>query len=187
MNLPRLARTWLPLAAALCILCGLVYVCVQQMYRHGADDPQIQLAEDAARARAAGAAADAVLPGGAPVDLAHSAAPWIAVYDAEGRALAASGLLDGAAPSLPAGLFPLTQRLGRHTVTWMPRREVRMATVLVAVDGGRGGFVAAGRSLREVEKRESQTLFFCVSGLLGALAGTLALALVLEWALGKNP
>jgi hypothetical protein len=46
-------KFWLPLAAAVTMLSGLVYIAVQQNMRIGANDPQIQLAEDAARALAA--------------------------------------------------------------------------------------------------------------------------------------
>jgi hypothetical protein len=41
---------WLPLAVAITILAGLVYATVQQSLRQGANDPQIQLAEDTAAA-----------------------------------------------------------------------------------------------------------------------------------------
>ena len=128
-----------------------------------------------------------VVPAGDPVDLARSLAPWVVVYDTDGRPLAGSGLLDGALPRLPEALFPLPRREGEHSVTWMPRRDVRMATVIVAVGGEHGGFAASGRSLREVEVRESQMRFFCLAGMLGALAGSLALALLLELWWGKNP
>lgn len=186
MNIGRITRQWLPLAAVASGLTLVLFVCVQQTLRQGADDPQIQLAEDAAHALAAGAAPEAVLPAGAPVDLGRSLAPWVAVYDGEGRPLAASGRLDGAAPALPAGLFGFARRHGEHRVTWMPRGGVRMATVLVSVSGG-SRVVAAGRSLRDVETRESQMQFFCAAGLLATLAASLALALFLDWWLGKNP
>jgi hypothetical protein len=41
-------RHWLPLAALTTALCGLVYLAVQQALRQAANDPQIQMAEDAA-------------------------------------------------------------------------------------------------------------------------------------------
>jgi len=52
----RIARTWIPLAFVATVLCGFVYGGIQQVYRNAADDPQIQMAEVAAAALAAGAA-----------------------------------------------------------------------------------------------------------------------------------
>ncbi|HET7225238.1 MAG TPA: hypothetical protein VFK69_05925, partial [Candidatus Eisenbacteria bacterium] len=54
----------LPVLVALTALCGLTYVSVQQSHRQTANDPQLQLAGDAARALAAGAAPQAVVPAG---------------------------------------------------------------------------------------------------------------------------
>ena len=185
MNIQRVTRHWLPLAAVATVVCMLVYLCTQQSLRQGVNDPQIQLAEDAAHALAAGATAQSVIPPGM-VDLARSLSPFVAIYDASGKPLASSGQLDGAPPAPPHGLFALTQREGEHRVTWMPRRSVRMAVVLVAAGGPHGGFAMAGRSMREVETRESQMLFVCAAAWIGALAGSLALALLLEMWLGKN-
>ena len=36
-----IVRAWLPLAVAITLLCGLIYVAIQQTYRSNADDPQI--------------------------------------------------------------------------------------------------------------------------------------------------
>ncbi len=186
MNATRVARAWLPVAAATTILCLLVYASVQQTYRANANDPQIQLAEDAAHALAAGAADETVIPA-ARVDIAQSLEPFVAVFDGSGRATGASGLLAGAAPSPPAGLFEQARRTGQHSVTWMPRPDVRVAAVFVAVGPSDGRVVMAGRSLREVEVRVGRLAFFCVAAWIAALAGSLALALLLELWPGKNP
>ena len=42
--------SWLPLAVAIIIMSGLVYVVAQQNYRLTANDPQIQIAQDIAAA-----------------------------------------------------------------------------------------------------------------------------------------
>ena len=66
-KLKNILRYWLPLAAVTTLLCGLIYLAVQQSLRWGANDPQIQMAEDAAAALAAGGHAEvhaARRPGG---------------------------------------------------------------------------------------------------------------------------
>jgi len=55
MNRPRVdirkvLKQWLPLAIVIKLLCGLVYVAVQQEVRLSANDPQIGMAEDLAAA-----------------------------------------------------------------------------------------------------------------------------------------
>ena len=60
----------------------------------GANDPQFQLAEDAARALDDGAQA-ATLVGSAKVYVAVSLAPFIAIYDRSDTVLATDGQLDG--------------------------------------------------------------------------------------------
>ncbi len=66
-------RSWLPLAAAIVLLAGIVYVSGQQLLRQGAHDPQFQMAEDAAAALGNGQA----LPGTGQVDMANSLAPYL--------------------------------------------------------------------------------------------------------------
>src|ERR1700716_2868565 len=58
----RAAALWVPLAVAVTGLSAVVYGAVQQDLRQGANDPQIQMAEDAAAKLNAGAAPSAVVP-----------------------------------------------------------------------------------------------------------------------------
>src|SRR5438445_588354 len=87
--LPKAFLYWLPLAFCLTVLAGLVYVTVQQNFRQGANDPQIQMAEDAAAQLQGGAQAQAVV-GAGKVDISRSLAPFLIVYDATGQQLASS-------------------------------------------------------------------------------------------------
>lgn len=69
-SLVRVAfATFLPLAVLATLLAGLVSVQAQQGFRSGANDPQLQLAEDAARALDAGGD-PAVVVGPGSVDVA---------------------------------------------------------------------------------------------------------------------
>jgi hypothetical protein len=140
---------FLPLAVVATGLAGLVYLVAQQDGRWLANEPQVQLAEDAAaRLDAGGAPGDQVGP--APVDIARSLAPFVVVYGTAGTILATDGTLDGQPPAVPAGVLASARATGRDAVTWQPRPGVRIATVTVPWNGGT---VLAGRSLRLVEER----------------------------------
>src|SRR5207237_4845330 len=66
---------WLPVAAAATVLVGLIYAAVQHDLRSGANDPQVQMAEDAARALDHGALPSSVVAPSA-VDIASSLAAF---------------------------------------------------------------------------------------------------------------
>ena len=151
-------RQWLPIAAVTTALCGLVYVAVQQVLRHSANDPQIQMAEDAAQALARDGTIETVLPA-AKIEIAQSLAPFLTIFNTAGEPLASSGVLHGEPLHLPPGVFNYVRQHGEERVTWQPERGVRMASVVVRFDGAKPGYVLAGRSLREVEKREAQVGF----------------------------
>lgn len=144
-------------AAAATITASFIYASVQQTYRTGGNDPQIQLAADAVSALRAGTPAEAVLPA-APVDLSSGLGPFVIVYDSNDRPIAGSGHLAGALPVPPKGILAAARAEDWHSVTWMPRRDVRVAAVLQRVDDGSGRVVLAARSLREVEERTSRLL-----------------------------
>jgi hypothetical protein len=148
---------WFVVALVCTFLCALVYLTVQQSQRSAANDPQIQLAEDAAAALANGRSLSE-FDAGAKIDIARSLAPFIIIYDAQGQPVASNGALDGRMPTLPAGVLEAARRSGQNRVTWQPRAGLRYALVIARACGKFEGFAAAGRSLREIERRESYTL-----------------------------
>ncbi len=162
----HIIKSWLPLAIATAGLCGLVYLAVQQSLRISANDPQIQMAEDAASALDGGASVESIVPA-VKVELASSLAPFIIVFDNSGNVTGSSAVLHGATPVYPSGVLDYTRQKGEDRVTWQPESGVRMATVVVRY---RNGFVMAGRSLREVEIR---------IGNIGKISG---LAMLVIWA-----
>ena len=156
---------FLPLAVVATGLAGLVYLVAQQDGRWLANEPQVQLAEDAAaRLDAGGTPGDQVGP--APVDIARSLAPFVVVYGTAGTILATDGTLDGQPPAVPAGVLASARATGRDAVTWQPRPGVRIATVTVPWNGGT---VLAGRSLRLVEERADSLEMIVGSGWLATL------------------
>ena len=151
----NILRHWLPLAALTTALCALVYLAVQQALRQAVNDPQIQMAEDAAYALSQGEPANSVIPT-SQVEMSRSLAPFIVMYDETGEAVASSGSLHGQIPSPPAGVFDFVKRNGEDRITWEPENGVRIAAIFERYEGSISGFLLVGRSLREIEKRESQ-------------------------------
>jgi len=165
----RILKNWLPLAIATAGLCGLVYLTVQQSLRMGANDPQIQMAEEAASNLNAGASVESVVPS-VKVEIANSLAPFVMVFDDSGNVVTSSATLHGVTPAYPTGVLDYARQHGEDRVTWQPEPSIRMATVVVGYDNG---FVLAGRSLREVEIRESNAERISGIALLATWAATL--------------
>ena len=149
--LRRAFAIWLPIAAAATVLAGLIYAAVQHDLRSGANDPQIQMAEDTARALDNGASPGSLVAPH-PVDVASSLAAFLIVVDRSGQSVASSADLHGQAPVPPFGVLETARRTGENILTWQPEPGVRIASVTVPY---RGGYVVAGRSLRLVEQREN--------------------------------
>ncbi len=145
---------YLALFVFITVAFGTIYAVTQQNERLSANDPQIQMAEDAAAGLNNGEAFQSVIPPDR-VDIAESLSSFIVVYDDSRKPLASSGYLHDEMPDLPAGVFAYTRVNGEDRFTWQPERGVRVAAVVARYNGG---FVVAGRSLREVEKREDWTL-----------------------------
>jgi hypothetical protein len=180
VRLKNTLRVWLPLAVVVSAFCALAYMTVQQSLRQGANDPQIQMAKDAAAALDNGASLEAVVPK-QRVEFSTSLAPFLLVYDANGKALAASGVLDGQVPDYPMGALEAARQSGENRVTWQPQGGVRIASVAVPF---KDGTVVAGRSLREVEKREAQTQTIAFAVWVLTLVAVFAVTLLGEFALG---
>jgi len=167
---------WVPIAVAVTGLAALVYVAVQQDLRQGANDPQVQLVEDAAARLDAGAGPNAVVPSDM-VDIATSLAPYVVVFDAGGAELASSAVLhDGTLP-FPRSVFDAVRNRREDVITWQPEPGVRSAVV---VEAWRGGFVLAGRSLRLVEDRENKVMLISAGMWLLTLGASAVASLVVS-------
>jgi len=156
-------------------LCGLVEVAVQQNYRQNANDPQIEFSEDIARALHDGAPTENVVPP-YKVDIAQALGIFVILYDEDGKPLASSAVLNGQTPVVPIGVLQYAKSHGQNRLTWEPQKNVRSAVVVTPFTGKTSGYVVVGRSLREVEKRESQLLTRVAMVWLGCLAVLLVTA-----------
>ncbi len=177
-NVKAILQHWLLVAIVVTGLIGLLYAVVQQDIRQGANDPQIQMAEDAAAKLAGGQSAQGVVPS-EKVDIATSLAPYLIVFDANGNPIASSAQLDGQTPSIPSGVFDSVRKNGEDRITWQPQSGVRSAIVVTQFTGSTSGFVVAGRSLREVEKREDGLLQILEAGWIVMMLATFVVTALL--------
>jgi hypothetical protein len=172
--LRRAALIWVPLAVALTGVCGVVYATVQQDLRQGANDPQIQMAEDAAARLEGGASTESVLPA-RTVELSSSLDTYVMVFDRADQLMSSSAKFHGNTPPFPPDV--LRNATGQDRVTWQPEVGVRSAVV---VQPWRDGFVVAGRSLRLIEEREQQVLLIASLAWAVTLGATAVAALAVS-------
>ena len=148
---------YLLLIAVITIIMGVIYATVQQSYRTGANDPQIQIAEDVGAKIQQGKSVENIFQTDT-IDISNSLSPFVVLYDASGRPLHSTGYLNSKMAQLPAGVFNVAKSDGQDRVTWQPQDGVRMAMVLIHINSSPVQFVAVGRSLTEVEIRESNLI-----------------------------
>jgi hypothetical protein len=173
---------YLASVAVVTIVVGLIYVSVQQNYRSGANDPQAAIAQELVLQISAGKPTERWLSDS--IQLEQSLAVFATVYNDQAMPIRSSGFLHGQLPKLPRGVFDFVQKHGEERVTWQPERGVRMA--MVVMKSPAGGFIAVGRSLREIEIREEQlrwSVFICW---MLAMAIVVCLILVQIWFANKS-
>jgi len=199
---PALIINALILAVLATGLALALYAIPQQVLRQGANDPQIALAGDLVAKLEKGVAPSEAVPA-AGLDMARSLTPFVIVYDDQGRPLASQAELNGQTPAPPQGVLDYVRQHGEERVSWQPvlgttsnkeeksalsggmalqrTHGVRIAAVIQRVqlaNGSPGGFVLAGRNMREVEAREAKVrqmaafTWICMLGVI--LFGTVA-------------
>lgn len=151
----KIIKRWLPFAVISTILCGLLYISIQQILRLGANDPQIQIAEDAVSDLKKGQTPANLISSLKQIEMEESLAPFIILYDENEKPVESSASLNGRIPSPPVGVFEIVKLKQSERFTWEPKKGVKEAAIMIKSSQG---FVLAGRSLREVEKREDQLL-----------------------------
>lgn len=172
-------KIWLPLAIVATGLCGLVYLAVQRDMRIGANDPQIQIAQDVAKQISAGQNPLDFIPP-IKVDVSQSLANYIVIFDNKGKIIGSSAQLNGKDPVIPQGVFVNTKNLGETRFTWQPRTGVRSAVVVDYYKGLNSGYVLVGRSLHEVENRIDNLGLIMLLGWVTTLGVSLATSLFVQ-------
>jgi len=156
-NLIKTFIYFLPLAATITLLCGLIYTEIQQNLRMSANDPQIQIAEDYASLLTNGTNPQFLVPQ-LKIDISKSLGPYVIIFNENGDAILSSAILDNKIPTPPKSVFDSVKKYGETRITWQPKIGVRSATVITRFTGAKPGFILAGRSIREVEIREDNAL-----------------------------
>ena len=177
--MPLKTALFLILATIITLLCGVIYLAVQQSYRLSANDPQVQISESTANMLSQGQDLTPMLPE-QKADLNKSLATFIIVYDDAQNPIISTADLDGQIPELPKGVLDNALEHGQNRVTWQPKPGVRIASVITKYNGG---YVLAGRSLREVESR----IDLMTKKIIIAWLVTLAVAFLGTWFLVPNP
>lgn len=144
-------RFFIPLAFAITALSGLIYLTGQQNLRQNANDPQIQTSEDIATRLKL----NPTIPRSTAnqIDMSQSLTPFVIIFDDKGTPLFSTGSLDKKVPVPLVGVFDYTRKHNQDRITWQPKSEVRIASIITRYSGKSAGFVLVGRSLREVEER----------------------------------
>lgn len=145
----------LSLVAVISSYCLLIYWTNQQILRQSSYDPQIEIAEDTANLLNSGQNINTILPS-SKVDPSISLAPFIIVYNTQGSVTATTVILNNQTPNLPPGVLDFTKVHDQDRLTWQPQAGVRVAAVVTRFNNG---YVLAGKSLIETEKRTENLLF----------------------------
>ena len=101
------------------IVFAIIYASVQQGYRTGANDPQIQIARDISLKLHQNKSVDQYFID--TIDIAQSLSPFAVLYDASGKPLRSSGYLNNKMPEMPNGVFEFHKKTKKLAVTWQPQ------------------------------------------------------------------
>ncbi len=177
---------WLPIVFVSTVLVGLVYVTVQQSYRQGANDPQIQLAQDSANALTFGTQLPYVSDTSL-INAQNSLSPFRIIYDEKGNVEDSQIQINKSTPKLPSGVLTDPLKMSEKRFTWEPLSNLRFATVVVPYhNANKSGYVLIGRSLLEVEQREANLFKMCAIAYMILLVGSFLLVFLLAKVLSKR-
>ncbi len=165
-------------AAIVTVTMALIYATVQQGYRTGANDPQVQMIRDLSERIKQSKSLETLLPTDT-VNLQKSLAVFIQFYNEQKQVVYSSGLISNKMPQIPHGVLEAAKNTGENAVTWQPQYNVRLATVTRYVGTPQVAFVLAGRSLQEVEVRVGNLIHMIIICWIIAL-GIIALHLVIK-------
>jgi hypothetical protein len=176
----RIIRQWVPIGVTISVLTFIIYLTIQQDIRIGANEPQIQIAEDMASELNSGQTP--AISG--KIDISKSLAPFTIIYNKQGNVKISDAELNQKVPVVPMGVLNGTIKEGTDTdqpgenrVTWQPQVGVRLATVVVSYNKG---YVLVGRNMREIEIQEDQEFTNILFGWIIALVATFSSVYVMQ-------
>ncbi|MBS1531177.1 MAG: hypothetical protein JSU01_12800 [Bacteroidetes bacterium] len=184
-NYATIFRNWFGYAALITLVCILVYVTVQQSFRLSANDPQVQMAQDAAIAIDKGMDPKSLPATQTGIEISQGLSPYVMVYDASGNVVAGSAALNGKPLKIPQGVIDFIRKNGRDAASWQPEPGVRQAMVGVSTTKG-NYIVVSGRSLGPTEERIERLGEQVAFGWVMSLIGMLLIA-YLQWLMARKP
>jgi hypothetical protein len=146
---------WLSGAIILTLIFGTIYAAVQQNWRLGLNIDLAPMASTAIRDAGSGFSSTQIV--GVPVE--NNDGPFLIMYDRNGSVDLSGLTINHQPPQLPASVLKNLQTGGETRITWQPQPGYRYATVIKKYDGG---YVLAGRSLKDVETQEDKLAIVCV-------------------------
>lgn len=178
LNNYKTVTIFVVLVALVTVIFGSVHVMVQQVYRMNANDPQIEVTGQVADVMNQDVPLDSIVSGADQTDMSKSLSLFVMLFDKDKKLAGSSAVLDGQSPTPPDGTFDVAKAKGDDRFTWEPKKGVRIAAVLKSV--GDKGYVLAGRSLKEVEVRETDLVKLTAIGWAIAVIISLLLSLLIR-------
>jgi hypothetical protein len=169
--------TWLPLATAIIVTYGVLYLITNHNIRHAFTETLLQYADDTKAKMETGIHPKDAIADFQLVDIQRSLSPFIIIYDNHCQPVTGSGTLDGKLPAPPPGVFDHSLRNGQNIVTWQPKKGVRNDAVILPYNNG---FVLAGHPLRETEQRKAKVTIVMATGLAIALIVSFVMTFILR-------
>lgn len=146
---------WICSFIIISVIFGTIYAVIQQNSRLSANDEQVKIAYDISNSIENGSDINSLVSTN-KIDISKSLSPFIIIYDDEKNVISSSGLLNNEIPQLPKGVLDYTLLHNENRVTWQPQNNVRIAAVVKKFESGNmSGYVLVGKSLKEVEDRDS--------------------------------
>lgn len=178
---------FLPFAVLVTFLSGLILVVTHNEIRQAANNPQIEIAENAIDLIFSGVQ-PYTLYASRPIDIEKRLSTFQEIYNDKGDVIGSNGRLDGQNPQIPQGVLEYARTHGENRLTWEPKPGVRLATVVMrfasSTSTSTAGFVLAARNMREIENRQKDLIIEVVVGWVITLLGT---GLIIYWINKKDP
>jgi hypothetical protein len=179
-------RIWLAIAGTATLIIGAAYVMVQQSTRLAANDAPLALAQTIKNSLENGATPNDVVPA-QTINLRGNNNLFAIVTDGSQHVLASSATLDGQNPLPPKGVFVYTSQHGNDHFTWQPAAKVRLATYVLSYGNApNDGFIVAGQSLDQFEKRVGTYTQLAFAAWLAVLAWTFLILILPGWAINRR-
>ena len=172
MRISKSVILFFTIEIAITVICILIYLAVQQSYRNGANEPQIQIAEKIKYELNYEKNDSAIFPGGNHEISQMTLSPFVILYNGNKEPVASDALLNGIIPRIPDGVLESSRNKEMHFITWQPEADKRFALVIIHSEGKFDGYIVCGRSLKIAEEHIQNLILIIFAGWLIASIAT---------------